>query len=103
RIPLEGRSRIDVVLSEAAQALQEVIVAALGVEKEKKAIGYAAQEIDGEAIIQSRETNLISALSGKVAGVDVISSSGSPGASANIVIRGRTSFSGSNAPLIVVD
>ena len=103
RIPLEGRTRIDVVLQEGAQALQEVIVAALGVEKEKKAIGYAAQEIAGDDLVQSRETNLISALSGKIAGVDVISSSGSPGASANIVIRGRTSFSGSNAPLIVVD
>ena len=103
RIPIQARSQIDVVLLEGAQALQEVIVSALGVERDKKAIGYAAQEIDGDAIVQSRETNLISALSGKIAGVDVISSSGSPGASANIVIRGRTSFSGSNAPLIVVD
>jgi TonB-linked SusC/RagA family outer membrane protein len=103
RIPVQGRAKIDVVMREGALKLQEVVVAALGVQRDKKAIGYSAQEIGGEALVQSRETNLISALSGKIAGVDIISSSGSPGASANIVIRGRTSFSGSNAPLIVVD
>jgi TonB-linked SusC/RagA family outer membrane protein len=102
-IEINGRSEINVELGQAAELLDEVIVSAFGVKREKKAIGYAAQEVQGDALVNSRETNVVSALSGKVAGVEVVSSSGNPGASANIVIRGRTSFSGSNSPLFVID
>jgi TonB-linked SusC/RagA family outer membrane protein len=94
---------LDVSLKVAAEVLQEVVVTAIGVEKSKKSIGYASQELGGEELVASRETNLVNALSGKVAGVDIVSTSGNPGASANIVIRGRSSITGSNSPLFIID
>jgi TonB-linked SusC/RagA family outer membrane protein len=97
------RTTINVYLNPQTELLDEVIVTSLGIRREEKTIGFAAEQISGEALVNARETNLVSALSGKVAGVDIISTSGSPGASANIVIRGRTSFNGSNAPLFVID
>ncbi|MEO1714632.1 MAG: carboxypeptidase-like regulatory domain-containing protein, partial [Bacteroidota bacterium] len=102
-ISLNGRTEIIVILTEDAQLLDEVVVSAIGIERSKKALGYATDEVAGDQVVSARETNLVAALSGKVAGVDVINSSGQPGASANIVIRGRTSISDSNAPLFVVD
>lgn len=103
KIALKGRTELLVILKEDTQLLDEVVVSAIGIERSKKALGYATEEVQGEQIVNARETNLVAALSGKVAGVDVINSSGQPGASANIVIRGRTSISDSNAPLFVVD
>ena len=102
-VPIEGRTTIDVALGQSAELLDEVIVSAFGVKREKKSIGYAAQNVSGDDLVNSRETNLVSALSSKVAGVNVISTSGNPGASANIAIRGRTSFSDNNSPLFVID
>jgi len=99
---IRGRSVIDVVMGESAELLDEVIVTALGIERKKKSLGYAAQEVGGDELVQSREANVVNALSGKVAGVEVVSSSGTPGASANIVIRGRNSLN-NNSPLFVVD
>ncbi|MEM1219189.1 MAG: SusC/RagA family TonB-linked outer membrane protein [Bacteroidota bacterium] len=103
QIQLAGRREIIVILTEDAQLLDEVVVSAIGIERSKKALGYATDEVEGDQVVSARETNLVAALSGKVAGVDVINSSGQPGASANIVIRGRTSISDSNAPLFIVD
>lgn len=97
------REEFNVFLTPAVQVLQEVMVTSLGIKRDEKTIGFSAEQLAGEALVDAGETNLVSALSGKVAGVDIITSSGSPGASANIVIRGRTSFNGSNAPLFVVD
>lgn len=94
---------LDVSLQVQAELLQEVVVTAIGVEKDKKSIGYASQELAGESLVAARETNLVNALSGKVAGVDIMSTSGTPGASANIVIRGRSSITGSNSPLFIID
>ncbi|TXB65579.1 SusC/RagA family TonB-linked outer membrane protein [Phaeodactylibacter luteus] len=101
-VPVGGRERIDVRLSEAAALLDEVVVTAVGIERSQKALGYAAQEVGGEQLSNAREGNLVNALSAKVAGVQVVSSSGNPGASANIVIRGRTSL-GENSPLFIID
>ncbi len=101
-ISIGDRLRIDLNLSEAASLLDEVVISAIGIQKEKKAIGYAVQEVDEATLENARETNLVNALSSKVAGVEVVSTSGSPGASANIVIRGRASLN-NNAPLFVVD
>ncbi|MEJ2006012.1 MAG: TonB-dependent receptor plug domain-containing protein, partial [Cyclobacteriaceae bacterium] len=67
------------------------------------ALGYSIQDVDGDEIQQSGETNIVNALNAKAAGVTVVSSSGSPGASANIRIRGNTSINGNNSPLFVID
>ncbi len=85
------------------EILDEVIVTAVGLEANRRSLGYSAQNLDSEEILGSREINLVNALSSKVAGVTVISSAGSPGASANIRVRGSTSINGGNDPLFVVD
>lgn len=102
-IDINGRSVINLAMSEESEMLEGVIVTAIGIKVEKKSIGYAAQEVSGEDINGARETNIVNALSSKVAGIEVVSSSGTPGASSNITIRGRSSLSGSNSPLFVVD
>jgi TonB-linked SusC/RagA family outer membrane protein len=98
-----GRATIDVALEVTATQLSEVVVTALGITREKKALGYAVQEVKGDALDQAANTNLVTALQGKVAGVDIVSSSGMPGASSKITIRGARSFTGNNTPLYVVD
>ena len=85
------------------EILDEVIVTAVGLEANRRSLGYSAQNVDAEEILGSQETNLVTALSSKIAGVTVGSSSGSPGASANIRVRGSTSINGNNAPLFVID
>ncbi len=85
------------------QDIEGVVVTALGIKREQKAIGYAAQEIKGDVITASRQTNAISSLSGNVAGVQVTASSASMGGSTRITLRGVGSITGDNRPLIVVD
>ncbi|TXK46436.1 SusC/RagA family TonB-linked outer membrane protein [Pontibacter qinzhouensis] len=96
-------STINVVLAVNAQQLNEVVVTAQGIERDVRSLGYATQSVQGEAISQRSEPNVLNALQGKVAGVNITGASGAPGASTNINIRGITSFNGSNQPLIVVD
>ena len=98
-----NQTTIDVVLESDLQSLEEVVVTAVGIEQSKRQLGYTIQEIDGESVAKANETNLVNALNSKVAGVNVYGSSGAPGASANIRIRGNTSITGSNSPLFVVD
>ncbi len=90
-------------LSTASFQLDELVVTALGITREKKALGYAVQEVDGDQLTQARETNLVSALAGRVAGVNVTGGSNSIGGSSRVVIRGETSLAGNNQPLFVVD
>ena len=85
------------------QDIEGVVVTALGIKREQKAIGYAAQEIKGDIISAARGTNAISSLSGNIAGIQVTSSSASMGGSARITLRGVSSITGDNKPLIVVD
>ena len=96
-------SVIDVQLLADVKQLGEVVVTALGVEREKKALGYSVQEVKGKDLAQSKETNIVNGLAGRVAGLTVNSSSGAPGASSRIVIRGNSSLLGNNQPLFVVD
>jgi TonB-linked SusC/RagA family outer membrane protein len=93
---------LNVVLNDADNALDEVVVTALGISRQKKSLGYAVQELKGESLTEARESNLVNALAGKVAGVRVTNSQGDMGSS-RIVIRGETSISGNNQPLFVVD
>lgn len=84
--------------------LQEVIVTALGISREKKSLGYSAQEITGEDLTQARETNIINSLSGKIAGVTVVGNPSGIGSSSRITIRGERSLNiNRNQPLFVVD
>jgi TonB-linked SusC/RagA family outer membrane protein len=82
---------------------QEVVVTALGIKREKKALGYALQEVKGQALVDANEPNLANALTGKAAGVLVTRSSNGPAGSSKILLRGATSLTRDNQPLIVVD
>jgi len=95
-------STINVTLGVDAQALDEVVVTALGISREKKQLGYATQQVDGEAVSKVKSSNFVNSLSGKVAGLSV-KSSGTLGGSSNVVIRGNNSISGNNQALFVVD
>lgn len=94
---------VRVVLKSDTQNLDEVVVTAMGISKEKKALGYAVQDVKGEKLTQAANSNLAGALQGKVSGLDIKPSSGMPGASSQITIRGARSFSGDNTPLYVID
>ncbi|MFT6747007.1 MAG: TonB-linked SusC/RagA family outer membrane protein [Glaciecola sp.] len=94
---------INVKMKSTAFELEGVVVTALGIKKSEKAIGYAAQSVKGEALTEARESNLVNALSGKIAGVQVTNSSGAVGASSRVVLRGNSSITGNNQALFIVD
>lgn len=94
---------VNVAMNASTRQLQDVVITALGITSKKRAIGYSVQEVKGESMTQARETNLVNALAGKVAGVNIVNGSNSLGGSSRIVIRGETSLAGSNQPLFVVD
>ncbi len=100
---ISEKSEIDVVMTEDVVGLDEVVVTALGIRRESKALGYSVENVDGEDLTRSGEANIIQSLAGKAAGVQVLSSSGVPGSSSKILIRGNATFTGENQPLIVVD
>ena len=93
---------LNVQMEQDAQALEEVVVTALGIRREKQALGYATTEVQGDQVNTAKETNFINSLSGKVAGLDIKKSS-SLGGSSNIILRGYSSITGNNQPLFVVD
>lgn len=92
-----------VVMTSDDKTLNEVVVTALGIKRSEKALGYSATTIKAEDLTKNRNSDVVSSISGTVAGVQVNSTSGDPGTSQGIVIRGFTSLSGSNQPLFVVD
>ncbi|MFC6224393.1 SusC/RagA family TonB-linked outer membrane protein [Hymenobacter artigasi] len=94
---------VDVALKESTTGLSEVVVTAYNIKQEKRTLVTAVQEVSSKDIIDSRQTNVVNALQGKVAGVDITSSGGAPGEGAAIVIRGGTSLDGNNQPLFVID
>lgn len=102
-IPYTGQTNLTVNLAEDTQKLDEVVVTALGMKRDKKALGYAMQELKGDDLIASREPNLANSLSGKVSGLQIVRSSNGVGGSSKIVLRGNSSLTGSNQPLVVVD
>lgn len=102
-IPYTGQTSLTVHLEEDTQKLDEVVVTALGMKRDKKALGYAMQELKGDDLLASREPNLANSLSGKVSGLQIVRSSNGVGGSSKIVLRGNSSLTGSNQPLIVVD
>jgi TonB-linked SusC/RagA family outer membrane protein len=100
-----GSTSLTIQLEVDVTALSEVVVTALGVKQEKRALGYAAQELKGSELTNSRPTNIVSALQGRVAGVRIQNSSGAAGAGTSILIRGVNSLSPnrSSEPLFVID
>lgn len=96
-------NRVEAVLGRSAAELTEVVVTALGITREKRSLGYATQALSGDELTEAANTSLSTALQGKVSGVEITPSSGMPGASALVTIRGARSFTGNNAPLYVVD
>ena len=104
-ITVGSANQIDVKLSQDVLGLGEVIVTALGIQKDKKALGYAVQDIKTDEIMRNKQANVINSLAGKVAGVNVTQSSGAAGSGSTIIIRGGNSASESrdNQPLFVVD
>ena len=97
------KPNLRVVLKADAQKLDEVVVTAMGISREKKALGYAVQDVKSDALTRAANTDLAGALQGKVSGIDITPSSGMPGASSKITIRGSRSFTGDNTPLYVID
>lgn len=102
-IDVNDRSVIDVVLRENVQQLEGVVVTAFGIEKEKKATGFAFSEVDGSELTKARDVSVASQLVGKVAGLDITQPTNGPGGATRITIRGLSQFSGDNRPLIVID
>ncbi|OAV72644.1 Outer membrane cobalamin receptor protein, SusC/RagA family [Bacteroidales bacterium Barb6] len=102
-IVYSGQAALTVKLREDSQALDEVVVTALGIKREKKALGYAMQEVKGEKLTETRDANVANSLAGKVAGVQIRQNGTGVGGSTKILIRGNNSISGNNQPLIVVD
>ncbi len=94
---------LKVTLEADAKVTDEVVITAMGISREKKALGYAAQDVKADKLTQAASTSITSALQGKVSGVEIAPSSGMPGASAKMTIRGSRSFTGDNTPLYVVD
>lgn len=102
-VTVGNRTTLNVKLEAANTALTEVVVTALGISREKKALAYAVTEVKGEEFTQARENNVANAFSGKIAGVNVTGMSSGPGGSSRVIIRGNGSLSGNNQPLYVIN
>ncbi len=104
-VPVNNRSTIDVVMEEDAVLLEDVVVTAMGIKKDRKALGYSVTEMKADELLKNKQTNVVNSLAGKIAGVNVTQGSGAAGAGSAIIIRGGNSASesSSNQPLFVVD
>ncbi len=102
-ITVGTRTTIDVQLQEDVTQLTEVVVTAIGIEREKKALGYAVSEVSGEDVSTVKDRNFASSLVGRVPGLVATQSSSGPGGGTRIIIRGNKSLGGNNQPLYVVD
>ncbi|MBC7887363.1 MAG: SusC/RagA family TonB-linked outer membrane protein [Ferruginibacter sp.] len=102
-VELGRQANFNMVLSKEEKKLEEVVVTSFGIRRSDKALGYSVGKVDPSALLQKSEPDVLKSLQGKVAGVDIRSSQGTPGAATRIQIRGNSSFFGDNQPLIVVD
>ncbi|MDD4191659.1 MAG: SusC/RagA family TonB-linked outer membrane protein [Mangrovibacterium sp.] len=101
-VQVQGRNTIDIVMEESLEALDEVVVTALGIRRDEKSLGFSVGKVGGDDVTRVAQENLLNSMSGKVSGV-TISSTGGTGSSVNMVIRGASSLSSDNQPLFVVD
>lgn len=102
-VAINGRSTINVIMATDAKQLGEVVVTALGIRKDERKLGYSVSKVGGEVLSKAREVNVANSMQGRVAGLNVAGTSGGPGSSARLNIRGVTSFSGTSSPLIVIN
>lgn len=102
-VNINNRSTVDVQLNIDTTQLDELVVTAFGVEQQRKSLGYSIQEVRAQSLVEAQQPNVVNALQGKVAGVQITNSGGAPGAASVILIRGGTSLSGNNQPLFIVD
>lgn len=100
---LKAQEGMTIVLKEDTKALDEVVVTALGIKRDRKALGYGVGEVKGEELKKAKETNVINSLAGKVAGLVVSQTAGGASGSTRVVLRGNTEMTGNNQPLYVVD
>lgn len=104
-VPINGKKVINVTMEEDALMLEDVVITALGIKKERKSLGYAVTDLKSDELMKNKSANAITSLSGKIAGVNITQSSGAAGSGAQIILRGGTSGSEGkdNQPLFVVD
>ncbi len=102
-VAISGQRVVDVVMDPDMVGLDEIVVTALGISREKKALGYTVQEVKGDELARASNPDVLTSLSGKIAGIEIRQSSGMPGAPSQVYIRGARSFSGNNSPLYVID
>ncbi|HYX07932.1 MAG TPA: SusC/RagA family TonB-linked outer membrane protein [Bacteroidales bacterium] len=102
-VEIGNQTKIDVSLKPDLVGLDEVVVTAIGISRQKKTLGYSVSEVESDEITKARETNFLNSLSGKVSGLRVSQQSGTVGGSSKIMIRGANSLGGDNQPLFVVD
>lgn len=100
---VKATAGMKVTLSEDSKNLKEVVVTALGIKRDRKALGYGLSEIKGEELTKAKETNVINSLAGKVAGLVVQNTAGGASGSTRVLLRGNTEMTGNNQPLYVVD
>ncbi len=103
RIAIGSRNKIEVLLKSESYVVDEVVVTALGISRESKSLGYSVTAVTSEELAEGNNRSVLNALQGKVAGVNITSSSGAPGASTRILVRGVSSLTGSNQPLFVIN
>lgn len=102
-VSVSGRSVINVVMEADANKLSDVVVTALGIKRDKRALGYSVGEVKGDDLTETNQSNVLNAMAGRVAGVRIAQMDGTMGSSVNIIIRGATSLNNDNQPLFVID
>ena len=100
---VKAANGMKIQMQEDGKALNEVVVTALGIKRDRKALGYGLEEVKGEELTKAKETNVINSLSGKVAGLVVQNTAGGASGSTRVLLRGNTEMAGNNQPLYVVD
>ncbi len=98
-----GDTPLNITLEEDNEMLDEVVVTALGIKRERKALGYGVDEVKGEALTKAKETNVINSMAGRVPGLVVSQTAGGPSGSTRVILRGSTEMTGNNQPLYVID
>lgn len=98
-----GNVPLNIVLEEGSKMLGEVVVTALGIKRERKALGYGVAEVQGEALTKAKETNVINSMAGRVPGLVVTQTAGGASGSSRVILRGSTEMTGNNQPLYVID
>lgn len=102
-VPMNSQTNLDVVLGSSVSAISQVVVTALGIKRESKALTYATQTVQGEDIGKTKDVEMVNSLQGRVAGLTITRSPDGPGSNSTVLLRGNRSITGNNAPLYITD